>query len=608
MKRVTVSERQLGLTHKAGKAHMRVWAPEAKEVLLTLEREGTFTLNPCDHGYWESDVPAKPGELYHLMVDGQLLADPASLSQPQGVHGPSQVFDTSTFRWTDENWVNPAIDKYIFYELHTGTFSPTGTFEEIETKLDHLLSLGITAIEIMPVAQFPGERNWGYDGVFPFAVQNSYGGPAKLQQLVNRCHMKGIAVVLDVVYNHFGPEGNVLPAYGPYFTDNYKTPWGQAINFDHEWSDGVRDYFIENALMWFRDFHIDALRLDAVHAIYDFSAKHILKEIKEYTNDLMAHTGRKHYLIIESDLNDRRYIDSPEKGGYNMDAQWNDQFHHALRVCAGNEPHGYFSDFSGVGDLGKAYTNAYVQDGNYSTFRKRSFGSDTAGLDGNQFIVFSQNHDQVGNRILGERTSTLVGFEMLKLLAGAVMTAPYIPLLFMGEEWGASQPFQYFIHHSEDGLIKNVCEGRRKEFPHFFTATTCPDPQDPATFFKCKLSWEDMTRPKNQILKQYYTRLIAIRNFMPALYILNRSNVAVAADEKTKTLALHRWQRAEHAVCIMNFSDKQQTTTIPWSIPNLDKLFDSASAEWDGPGESTKEGSQIHMQPQSIAIYNNQNV
>lgn len=608
MRRVKINERNIGVMYHHSGTKIRVWAPMAKEVSMTLQREGSFTLSKEEHGYWSGTVSAQPGELYHFMVDGTLLPDPASLSQPEGVHGPSQVYDAMAYPWTDRNWINPSIDKYIFYELHTGTFTPTGTFREIESKLDHLIALGITAIEIMPVAQFSGVRNWGYDGVFPFAVQNSYGGPIELQRLVDKCHSKGIAVVLDVVYNHLGPEGNSLPAYGPYLTDKYKTPWGKAINFDDEWSDAVRDYFIENALMWFRDFHIDALRLDAVHSIYDFSAKHILKEIKEYADELMTLTGRTHYIIVESDLNDRRYIDETGKGGYNMDAQWNDQFHHALRVCAGNASTGYYSDFSGVQHLAKSYLDAYVQNGSYSAFRKKTFGSDTAGIPGSRFVVFSQNHDQVGNRLQGERTSTLVSFEMQKLLAGAVMISPYLPLLFMGEEWGATQPFQYFTHHTDETIATSVREGRQKEHTHYTDCADCPDPQAQDTFIKCKLRWEDTKQACSYLLIQYYTRLIAIRKILPALYLLNRNNIAVEANEQTKTLALYRWHGSEHVVCIMNFSDKTQTVHLPWSIPNLDKLFDSASPEWGGPGESNTSGIQTHIQPKSLAIFNNQNV
>lgn len=603
MKRISVDRRNIGLVYNAESSYATVWAPMAKKVTLSIA--GTnYPLSKDDRGYWSShSIPAQPGEPYHFVLDGKTLPDPASLSQPDGVHSPSHVFDATAFHWTDGDWINPPIEKYIFYEIHTGTFTPGGTLNDIAQKLDHLVALGITAIEIMPVGQFPGTRNWGYDGVFPFAVQNTYGGPEALQRLVNTCHEKGLAVVLDVVYNHLGPEGNYLPSYGPCFTDKYKTPWGQAINFDDEWCDGVRGYFIENALMWFRDFHVDALRLDAVHAIRDFSASHILEELKEYTNELMAQTGRTYYLVAESDLNDRRFIDPLEKRGYGMDAQWNDEFHHALRVCAGNERHGYYSDFVGVQDLARSYEHAYVYDGIYSQFRKRTFGSNARGLPGSRFVVCSQNHDQVGNRALGERTSMLVSFEMQKLLAGAVMVSPFLPLLFMGEEWGAGQPFQYFTHHGDEDLVKAVREGRTKEFSHFHKDVTCPDPQAIETFNNCKLHWDDISTPPHYVLLKYYRRLIALRKSTPALYLLNREHVQASVDAGKQTLTLHRWHGMQHVLCAMNFSALPQRVDMPNDIA-YDKLLDSAAEEWGGPGGTDED----RLAPQSIRIYCNQDV
>ncbi len=328
-------------------------------------------------------------------------------------------------------------------------------------------TIGVNAIELMPVVQFPGSRNWGYDGVFPFAVQHSYGGARGLQTLVDICHQKGIAVVLDVVYNHLGPEGNYLGAYGPYFTDKYNTPWGNALNFDDAWCDGVRQFFIENVLMWFRDFHVDALRLDAVHAIKDFSAVHILREIKMHVNQLTKETGRTHHLIVELDLNDPKFINPLEEQGFGMDAQWIDEFHHALRVTATGESTGYYSDFTGISHLAKAYQDAYVYDGQYSPHRFKKFGLKAENHPGQQFIVFSQNHDQVGNRMLGERTSQLVSLEMQKLMAGAVLVSPYLPMLFMGEEYAEPNPFLYFVSHTDPDLVEAVRKGRKAEFAAF---------------------------------------------------------------------------------------------------------------------------------------------
>lgn len=442
---INVHKRSIGVNfNENNEAEIQVWSPTAEQIAIAFDG-GKINLNKEGHGYWRAKTKKiQPGTRYKILLNNKdQFPDPASLSQPEGVHESSEAIDLKTFQWTDAQWKNIPLDEYLIYELHTGTFTPEGTFAAIEKKLDHLVSVGITAIEIMPVAQFPGNRNWGYDGVFPFAVQNSYGGAEALQHLVNACHQKEVAVILDVVYNHLGPEGNYLGAFGPYFTGKYKTPWGNAVNFDDAWCDGVRSYFIENALMWFRDFHVDALRLDAVHAIKDLSPVHILREIREYVDELMKTTGRKHYLIVELDLNDNRFINPVSQCGYGMDAQWIDEFHHALRVTATGEQNGYYSDFHGIEHLAKAYKDAYVYDGRFSPHRKKTFGVKTEN-EGKQFVVFSQNHDQIGNSMLGERAGQLVSFEMQKLMAGAIVTSPYLPMFFMGEEWSEPHPFFVF--------------------------------------------------------------------------------------------------------------------------------------------------------------------
>ncbi|RYE11694.1 MAG: malto-oligosyltrehalose trehalohydrolase, partial [Sphingobacteriaceae bacterium] len=529
---LNLKKRNIGVNFYAEKAEIKLWAPLAKSVdLWLIESNEKYPLKEASYGYWELETDVlKPGDLYRFVLNGEKeLPDPASLLQPESVHGPSQAVDLQ-YHWTDQDWKNIDLKDYIFYEIHTGTFTPEGTFAAIEQKLDYLKDLGITAIELMPVAQFPGDRNWGYDGVFPFAVQNSYGGPKALQQLVNLCHKKSIAVVLDVVYNHLGPEGNYFKEFGPYFTRKYKTPWGEAINFDDEYCDAVRQFYIENALMWFRDLHVDALRLDAVHAIKDFSTKHILQEIKQAVNQLSTETGRKHHLIAELDLNDPRFINPIEKAGFGMDAQWIDEFHHALRVAAGEEKTGYYKDFEGIRHLEKAYRDAYVYDGLYSPYRKKTFGTKTENP-GEQFVVFSQNHDQVGNRMLGERSSNLYTFETLKLLAGAVFTAPFLPLLFMGEEYGEQNPFQYFISHTDADLTEKVRKGRREEFADFDMKGEVPDPADEATFMHSKLSWNPEEK-LHKILFQYYKNLITLRKKLPALNHLNRQHLEVSSDGK----------------------------------------------------------------------------
>jgi maltooligosyltrehalose trehalohydrolase len=588
---------------KNGIANVVLWAPNANvaEVVLT-EKNTAIPLVKKEKGYWElisEDI--KPGDQYKFRLDeDKEFPDPASRSQPVGVHGASEAIDLQV-TWNDQDWKNSPLKDYLIYELHTGTFTPEGTFTGIEAKLEHLKSIGITAIEIMPVAQFPGERNWGYDGVFPYAVQNSYGGAKGLMHLVEACHKQGFAVILDVVYNHVGPEGNYFNEFGPYFTEKYNTPWGNAINFDDAHCDEVRSYFIQNVLMWFRDFHIDALRMDAVHAIKDFSPKHILQEIKEAVNELMDETGRTHYLIIEFDLNDKRFIDPLEKQGYGMDGQWIDEFHHALRVTAGGERNGYYSDFNGIAHLAKAYTDAYVYDGMYSPHRSKTFGTKVTDNPGEQFVVFSQNHDHVGNRMLGERTSSLFSFEMQKLLAGAVMVSPYIPMLFMGEEWGDVSPFQYFVSHSDKELIEAVRKGRKAEFEAFHAQGEAPDPQSEETFERSKLNWSSLSEPQHQTMLNYYKALITLRKSRPALSDLNRKNMSVKFNEQQQTLQLHRWHQDQHAYCFMNFS-KQSQPLIP--VQGTKEVFNSSLAAF-GTAEAISPNQEQIIQPESIIIYTN---
>jgi maltooligosyltrehalose trehalohydrolase len=608
---IDVRKRGIGINFPgSNEAEIIVWAPEAKKMEVCIRNE-RLPLSKNELGYWRKFTGAiKPGDLYKFLIDGEKeLPDPASLSQPEGVHGNSKALALDHFPWTDGSWKNYALKDYILYELHAGTFTSDGTFAAIEGKLDHLVDLGVNAIEIMPVAQFAGNRNWGYDGVYPFAVQDSYGGAEGLQKLVDACHKKGIAVVLDVVYNHLGPEGNYLGAYGPYTTDKYKTPWGGAINFDDAWCDGVRRYFIENALMWFRDFHIDALRLDAVHAIKDFSPKHILKEIREKVDELVKATGRMHHLIVELDLNDRRFIDPIDKGGYGMDAQWIDEFHHALRITAGEKPTGYYSDFNGIPHLAKAYRDAYVYDGQFSPHRKKFFGVKTDNP-GHQFIVFSQNHDQVGNRMLGERSSQLVSFEMQKLMAAAVLVSPYLPMLFMGEEWSEPHPFLYFVSHTDPELAEAVRKGRKAEFAAFHAEGEAPDPMDEKTFEGSKLQWHLASEGNHSVILRYYKTLIRLRKSQPAVSELNRKNLLCDCDEKKNVLVLHRWSKDQDLVCLMNFSKKNQSFMPPSNIQQWNKLFDSAASEWKGPGNAQQiisggvaGGTSIELQPESILIY-----
>ncbi|MCK8492389.1 malto-oligosyltrehalose trehalohydrolase [Spirosoma sp. RP8] len=605
-----INQRTLGVTFAADSATVRVWAPLAKTVSLRLCQQDTAIPLQNNGYYWQAKTTQlHPGDTYKFVLNDTIeRPDPASLFQPEGVHGPSQAIDTSQFAWTDAEWNNLPLEDYLLYELHTGTFTPEGTFAGIEAKLDYFVELGVNAIEIMPVAQFPGTRNWGYDGVSPYAVQNSYGGPAGLQQLVDACHRKGLAVVLDVVYNHIGPEGNYLTDYGPYFTNKHRTPWGDALNFDDDYSDSVRRYFIENVLMWFRDFHIDALRLDAVHAIRDESALHILREIRQYVDELSQQTGQRHYLIIESDQNETRFIQPIANDGYGMDAQWNDEFHHALRVTAGGERSGYYADYNGIEHLAKSFRDAYVYDGVYMPRRAKIVGKTTISHPGRQFVVFSQNHDQIGNRMLGERPSELVSFSMQKLMAGAVLSSPYLPMLFMGEEWGELNPFLYFVSHSDPALIEAVRQGRKREFAAFQTSQEAPDPQAEQTFERSKLNWGRLNQEPHRILFRYYQTLLALRK-QSSLRHPNRESVAVIMDETKNTLCLLRQHTPDVAVvCLMNFSSQPAPLVLPASIRPWKVLIDSASPQWAGPLASPLElagDASVLVQAESILIYTN---
>ncbi len=613
MEKIDVEKRQIGINfNENGQAEIVLWAPKVGLVeIYYADKNQSEPLFGGEQGLWTltSDT-LDPGDLYFFKLDGKVqFPDPASLSQPDGVHGASQAINIKDFSWTDEKWKNIGLKDYIFYELHVGTFTDEGTFAALEEKLDYLIDLGVTSIEIMPVAQFSGERNWGYDGVFPFSVQSSYGGAKGLQHLVNTCHNKGLAVVLDVVYNHIGPEGNHFENFGHYFTGKYHTPWGNAINFDDAWCDHVRNYFIENTLMWFRDFHIDGLRMDAVHAIKDFSALHILQEIKLHVDELIQKTGRNHYLIAELDLNDTRYINPINKGGFGLDTQWIDEFHHALRVSSGQPQTGYYSDFEGVVSLAKSYEDAYVYDGGYSEHRKKKFGTKATENPGQQFVVFSQNHDQTGNRMLGERTSALVSFEMQKLLAGAVLVSPYLPMLFMGEEYGETNPFQYFVSHTDPELAEAVRKGRKKEFEAFHIEGEAPDPMSEETFMNSKLQWRLIEQEPYKTLLSFYKKLIAIRKEQAALHVLNRKDVSVECLAEQEVIILQRQHKIQHTICLMNFSKLPQQIKVPVFSPVWHKLIASSDLKWKGSEDlprTISEEISLLLPPESFTLYSNE--
>ncbi|WP_439879562.1 malto-oligosyltrehalose trehalohydrolase [Pontibacter sp. MBLB2868] len=589
-----------------------VWAPEASDVEVKLHAplSQKLSLQREDFGYWTALAEnASPGSRYSYVLDGkEERPDPASHYQPDGVHKASAVVDHTSFNWTDSKWKGIPLEQYIIYELHVGTFTDEGTFEGVTEKLAELKNLGVTAIELMPVAQFPGNRNWGYDGVYPFAVQNSYGGPDALKKLVNACHQQGLAVVLDVVYNHFGPEGNYLRDFGPYFTGKYHTPWGDALNFDENHADAVRNFFFQNAQMWFRDYHIDALRLDAVHAIFDMSARHFLEELQEHTKQLEAQEGRPFILIAESDLNDVRLINPSEKGGYGLEAQWNDDFHHVIHAMVTGEQNGYYAGFGTTEQLAKVMTKVFVYDGLYSEHRKRTFGSSAEDNAAQQFVVCSQNHDQVGNRMLGERLSQLVDFEMLKVVAGLVLLSPYLPMLFMGEEYGERNPFLYFVSHSDKDLIQAVRKGRREEFSSFAWQGEAPDPQSEDTFMQSKLQ-RGYTSDEQQLrLREFYKRLIHLRKSSAALVKPDKTKVEAHMKDSDKVLHLLHKTQQPYLYCLFNMNMQPTTISLKHTsdVESWKTILHSADSTWGGPGaditQEVANGEKITLPAASVIL------
>src|SRR5580700_6061549 len=556
-----------------------VWAPRARsvEVCIVEPREHAVPMQVAGRGYFHAVVEGiSAGALYRYRLDGEKeRPDPASRYQPRGVHGPSQIIDSS-FKWNDSRWRGIALEKYVFYELHVGTFTPQGTFDAIIPRLATLKNLGVTAIELMPVAQFPGERNWGYDGVYPYAVQASYGGPLGLKRLVDACHQHGIAVALDVVYNHLGPEGNYLADFAPYFTDLYKTPWGQAINFDDAESDEVRRYFIENALEWVTDFHIDSLRLDAIHAIVDNSARTFLEELRAAVHTRAKALGRDVHLIPESNRNDARVVSAPEVGGWGFDALWNDDFHHSLHVLLTGEQNGYYQDFRGIEDLAGSYREGFLYAGQYSKFRQKRYGSSSRQIPAKRFVVYAQNHDQIGNRRIGDRLSQSLSFAQLKLAAGIVLLSPYIPLLFMGEEYGERAPFEYFVSHGDSSLVEAVRQGRKGEFARFGWTGDIPDPQSGATFLDSKLNWDLRTVGHHRILWDFYQELLRIRRTVPALAELDKNAMEVKSFADDKALLVSRGKASSQVLIVYHFCQAPAELLLPIPSGRWHRTLDSA--------------------------------
>lgn len=570
-----------------GLVAFRVWAPRCRR--LEVETLGpdaaVLPLVPVEDGYFEGVGPGGDGSRYLLRLDGtRRRPDPASRGLPLGVHGPSEVVDPCRFRWTDPDWRGRPLAEMVIYELHVGTFTPQGTFRAVIPRLGQLRDLGITAIELMPVASFPGQRNWGYDGVGLYAPQESYGGPAGLQRLVDACHAHDLAVILDVVYSHLGPEGNYLAEFAPYFTERSRTPWGPAVNFDGGDSHGVRNFVIENALCWVRDFHIDGLRLDAAHGIVDASPVSILQELNDAVQATAETLGRPVPVVAESDLNSRRLVESPAAGGHGFAGQWNDDFHHALHALLTGERIGYYADFGGLDHLAKAYTDGFVYDGCFSAYRGRPHGSPTPDIPAERFVVFAQNHDQVGNRARGERLAALTDLEGLKLAATAVLLSPGIPLLFMGEEYGEPAPFLFFTDFQDPALGEAVCRGRQRDLAVLGWPGEAPDPQAPATFARSRLSWSLQDREPYRGLREYHRTLLALRRRHGALGAGGKAALT-ACPLEGGTLAIHRAAPASgDAVILLRFAAGPGIAEVPLPDGHWRRLVDSAEARFGGAG------------------------
>ena len=545
------------LSGKEGSGHVAASRDQRGQGAASREESGQdIPMDKDKWGYFSVDVAGvTPGAKYGYVVDGNLYPDPCSVSQPDGVYAASEVIGHGVFQWTDGDWRGRPFGEMVFYEVHVGAFTPEGSFEAMIPRLDELAGMGINALQLMPVAQCSGIRNWGYDGVFLYAVQNSYGGPMELKQLVDACHRRGIAVFLDVVYNHIGREGNVLAHFGPYFSDKYGTPWGKAMNFDGEWSDGVREFVIGNVLYWAEEYHLDGLRLDAVHEMYDRNAVSIWDELFLAVKQWEERCGRRYYLIAESDANDPRTVRTPELGGRGFDAQWLDDFHHALYVLLYPEGWRNYRDFGAIEQLAKAYEQGFVHSGEYVYFRRRRHGASAAGISGEHFIVFNQNHDLPGNRPDGKRLAALVDDRVLKLAAAALLLSPYIPMLFMGEEYGEEAPFYFFSDYQEEETKKGLVEGRRRQFAALHFEGEPLDPQDVQAFEQSRLRWEKRREGAHAGLLALTTELLRLRRTHPLMADLSRDRVRVDVTGE-KGLAILRWSvgRDHELLCLLNFS------------------------------------------------------
>ncbi|MEV7237228.1 malto-oligosyltrehalose trehalohydrolase [Streptomyces sp. NPDC051020] len=578
-----------------------VWAPEADSVGLRLAGElRPMERDPARTGWWTAEAEAVDGDRYGFVLDdGPVLPDPRSRRQPDGPDGESAVVDQEAYAWRTE-WAGRGLPGAVLYELHVGTYTEEGTFEAAAARLPHLAELGVTHVSLMPVCPFPGRHGWGYEGVSLWAVHEPYGGPEGLKRFVDTAHGLGLAVVLDVVHNHLGPSGNHLPAFGPYFTETHHTPWGAAVNLDAAGSDEVRAYLLGSALAWLRDYRLDGLRLDAVHALADTRALTFLEELSAAVDALAAELGRPLPLIAESDLCDPRTTTPRAAGGIGLHAQWNDDFHHALHTALTGESQGYYADFAAapLTALAKTVTSAFFHNGTYSGFRGRTHGRpvDIARTAATRFVGYAQTHDQIGNRALGDRLSASLSPGLLACAAALVLTGPFTPMLFMGEEWGARTPWQFFTDHTDPALAEAVRSGRRREFAaHGWAADDIPDPQDPATRDRSCLDWTEPEREPHARIQAWYRELIALRRTLPDLSDPDLASVKTAFDEQARWLAC---RRGDLRIAV-NLDEKP--ATIPLGVGRNRNSGGRVLAAWE-PVETPGTDGLLHLPPESCVV------
>jgi maltooligosyltrehalose trehalohydrolase len=608
-----ITKIKIGAKYSQNKTEFSVWAPHQDTLSVVLpQKNEVLKMNKMENGYWLLEIEGiKPKTRYQFRLNDKIdRPDPASHFQPEGVFGYSAVVDHSSFPWTDNSWRGIKLEDMVMYELHVGTFSRQGTFAGVKRRAQEFSRLGINAVELMPVSQFSGARNWGYDAVFPFAVQNTYGGPDELKKLVDEFHANGIAVILDVIYNHLGPEGNFLKDFGPYFLFNRTCPWGPAINFDDILSHGVRNFFLENAVHWFQHYHIDGLRLDAIFTIIDNSPKHFLEELSETTENLST-SQRKLLLIAEHDRVDPRIIDPRKTSGYGLDAVWHDDLHHSMHALLTGERNWYYSSFGPLKKLVQALHKEYIDSDQTIIVEKLEICSKKR-IDPKKLVVFSQNHDQIGNRPLGERLITLAGFEAAKLAAGIVILSQYSPLLFMGEEYGEKAPFLFFTDFSDKALGKSVRIGRKKELKKNGWVGEPLDPQNQATFACSKIDWQKRTKKKGRKMLEYYQNLIELRKTFINSDPNKRLQLQFFMLKDELLLIIQKQTSVYSMVTVNNFGNQECCYRFPCEGGSYYKVLDSADATWFGSGSALPEkanlGDRHTICPLSIAVFVNQKV